>query len=951
MESPALVALIAAPWLTAAVLALLRNPLRRWAPYARLRLCAALAGVGGLISLLALGALAGPAISGEVQRAALAWLPAFDANLGLRLDALALLMCGLIVGIGLLVLLYARHYLAAHEDTPRFFALLMAFMGAMLGIALADNLILLGVFWELTSLSSFLLIAFWTHRPEARQGARMALTVTGLGGLALLAGLCLLGWMAGSWSLEGVLSQGERIRNHSAYPVMLALVLAGAFTKSAQFPTHFWLPHAMAAPTPVSAYLHSATMVKAGLFLLARLHPALSGTDLWFYIVTSVGAATLLAGAWHAIFQHDLKGLLAYSTISHLGLVMMLLGLGSEGAALAALFHLLNHATFKASLFMAVGIIDHETGTRDLRRINGLARRMPVTSALAMIAAAAMAGVPLLNGFLSKEMFFAETLLIRTDPWSRMIVPGVALVAAALSVAYSARFVHDTFFNGEPRDLPRSPHEPPWGMRWPVMGLVLLCLAVGLAPGVLMADLLQAASRDMLQVEVEPPSIALWHGWNLPLAMSTIALTAGALLYAGLQRLGGLHDVPDDPGAGKRRFEQALQALESLALRGARRIQGVGQQGQLALVLITALALAVVPVLMGGLPAGVVEEAGTQPGAISAGGTDLLPAAAAMSLQAGTLLAAVALWLLGVSGALGTLLLGTSRLAAVLALALCGLAVSLAFVVLSAPDLALTQLLVEVVSLMLMALALRHLPAAPAGAEPLARRLRDLGLAVMGGLALGAATWAVLGLPADSLSGHYIARALTEAGGTNVVNVIIVDFRGFDTLGETFVMACAALVVHGLLAGRILNAAGPGTPPGLVLGTVARGLLPFGLMVSVFLFLRGHNLPGGGFIAGLVAAIVLVLQIMAGHGSRLNNPRLWVSLTASGLIVLTLTGLAAWLWGYPYLTTSFAHPALPLVGEVPLASAAVFDLGVYLTVTGATVLMLLALGRTEQRAG
>lgn len=935
MDAPALVALIAAPWLAAAVLGLSRHPLLRWTPYARLRLCSALAGAGALVSLLALGALAGPTLAGDVQRIALPWLPAFDANLGLRLDAHALLMCGLILGIGLLVLLYARHYLAAHEDTPRFFALLMAFMGAMLGIALADNLILLGVFWELTSLSSFLLIAFWTHRPEARQGARMALTVTGLGGLALLAGLCLLGWMAGSWSLEGVLSQGERIRNHSAYPVMLALVLAGAFTKSAQFPVHFWLPHAMAAPTPVSAYLHSATMVKAGLFLLARLHPALSGTELWFYAVTSAGAATLLVGAWHAIFQHDLKGLLAYSTISHLGLIMMLLGLGSEGAALAALFHLLNHATFKASLFMAVGIIDHETGTRDLRRINGLARRMPVTSTLAMVAAAAMAGVPLLNGFLSKEMFFAETLLIRTDPWSRMLVPGVALVAAALSVAYSARFVHDTFFNGEPRDLPRTPHEPPWGMRWPVMGLVALCLAVGLAPGVLMADLLQAASRDMLQVPVAPPSIALWHGWNLPLAMSAIALTAGALLYAGLQRLGGLHDVPDNPGAGKRRFEQIVQTLESTALRGVRRLAAVGQHGQLTLTLLMALGLALLPVLINGIPAGLAEPA---------------PAHDA-TIPAGVLLAAIALWLLGVAGALGTLLLGASRLAAVLALALCGLAVSLAFVVFSAPDLALTQLLVEVVSLVLMALALRHLPASPAGPEPLAMRLRDLGLAVLAGLAMGLATWAVLDLPADSLSGHYISRAVPEAGGTNVVNVIIVDFRGFDTLGETFVMACAALVIHALLAGRVLRHAVPLTPPGLVLGTVAQGLLPFGLMVSVFLFLRGHNLPGGGFIAGLVAAIVLVLQILAGREGRLSHPSLWLGLTAGGLIVLTLTGVASWLWGYPFLTTTFAHPALPLVGEVALASAAAFDLGVYLTVIGATVLMLLALGRTEQRAG
>jgi multicomponent K+:H+ antiporter subunit A len=320
-----------------------------------------------------------------------AWLAAPGFHLSLRLDGLGFIFVLLVVGIGLLVILYAHYYLSAKDPLGRFYAYLLWFMGSMLGVVLSENLLLLFFFWELTSLSSFLLIGYWTNLSDARKGARMALVVTGGGGLALLAGILLLGRMAGSFELSAVLAAGDQIRSHPLYPAALVLVLLGVFTKSAQFPFHFWLPHAMAAPTPVSAYLHSATMVKAGVFLLARLYPALSGTELWFYLVALTGLATLLIGAVTALFRHDLKGLLAYSTISHLGLITLLFGLNSRLAVVAGVFHILNHATFKASLFMAAGIIDHETGTRDMRRINGLWRFMPHTATLAMAAAAAMA--------------------------------------------------------------------------------------------------------------------------------------------------------------------------------------------------------------------------------------------------------------------------------------------------------------------------------------------------------------------------------------------------------------------------------------------------------------------------------------------------------------------------------------------------------------------------------
>ncbi|WP_286977672.1 proton-conducting transporter membrane subunit, partial [Pseudomonas sp.] len=513
----ALALIIALPFL-GVILPLLAERLGRSA-------CAVATAIAPLIALVMLLSEQSRVFSGEILRAKVQWLPELGLNLSLRLDGLGFLFALLILGIGLLVILYARYYLAKKEPMGRFFAFLLLFMGAMLGVVLSENLLLMMVFWELTSLSSFLLISYWNNRSDARRGARMALTITGGGGLALLAGVLLLGHIAGSFELSQVLAAGYAIRAHELYPVALILILLGVFTKSAQFPFHFWLPHAMAAPTPVSAYLHSATMVKAGVFLLARLYPVLAGTDWWFYIVTFTGLTTMLVGACMALFQHDLKGLLAYSTISHLGLITMLFGLDTRLGAVAGIFHIINHATFKASLFMAAGIIDHETGSRDMRRINGMWKYMPHTAMLAMVAALAMAGVPLLNGFLSKEMFFSQTLnqhKLGSFDWA---VPALATLAAVFSVAYSLRFIHDVFFNGEPINLPKyPPHEPPRYMKVPVEILVFLCLLVGIAPAYTVAPLLAAAASASLGGELPEYSLAIWHGLNLPLMMSFVAL-------------------------------------------------------------------------------------------------------------------------------------------------------------------------------------------------------------------------------------------------------------------------------------------------------------------------------------------------------------------------------------------------------------------------------------------
>src|SRR3954451_14993974 len=441
--------------------------------------------LAGSIALATIGlmATAYPSVdNGGVIRLRADWIADLGLEFVLRADGFGWTFAMLITGIGFLVVLYARYYMSPADPVPRFFSFLLAFMGAMLGIVLSGNLIQLVFFWELTSLFSFLLIGYWHQNASARDGARMALVVTSTGGLCLFGGVLVIGHIAGSYDLDRVFASSSLIRSHDLYRPALVLILLGAFTKSAQFPFHFWLPHAMAAPTPVSAYLHSATMVKAGVFLLVRLWPALGGTNEWLWLVGSVGPITFVLGAFIAIFQQDLKGLLAYSTISHLGLITLLIGLDTPIGQVAAIFHIMNHATFKASLFMAAGIIDHETGTRDIRRLSGLRKFMPITATLAMVAAAAMAGVPLLNGFQSKEMFFAETIEIHDNSFVDQALPYIVTAASMFTVEYSLRFIRDVFFGPPPKALPRTPQEPPFLMRFPARLLVLACLAVGIIP-------------------------------------------------------------------------------------------------------------------------------------------------------------------------------------------------------------------------------------------------------------------------------------------------------------------------------------------------------------------------------------------------------------------------------------------------------------------------------------
>jgi multicomponent K+:H+ antiporter subunit A len=954
-NSPLLLVALALPFVGSLIAAFLPQRARN--------LASSTAGTLAIISALLLGTHFGIVSGGEKARYVSEWLPSLGLEFSLRLDGFTWMFATMVLGIGALVILYARYYMSPKDPVPRFFAFFQAFMGSMLGLVLSGNLIQLAFFWEMTSIFSFLLIGYWHHNQGARDGARMALIVTGFGGVSLLVGFLLLGRIAGSYDVDTVIASGAIIRAHDSYLPALIFILIGAFTKSAQFPFHFWLPHAMAAPTPVSAYLHSATMVKAGIFLMILLWPALSGTTEWYVIVTLAGLATLVGGAWSAIFQQDLKGLLAYSTISHLGLITLLLGLGSPLAAVAAIFHTINHATFKASLFMATGIIDHETGTRDLRQLSGLARYMPITATLAVVAAAAMAGVPLLNGFISKEMFLAEALEAQSGTIIDAVLPYIATIASGFSVFYSIRFIHQTFFGPEPKNLPREPHEPPGWMRAPIEVLVVACLLVGIIPALTIGPILRMAARSVLGDQMPEFSLAIWHGFNTPLLMSMLALAGGALAYKFFGAR--LNKVEESPFVGRikaRRTFEAVLAATVDAARALHLITGTKRlQVQLRLMLATALAMGMLPFLFFGY------SRGSEP-------DTLIDPIFALIWVIGGLCAIGAAWQAKFHRLVALILLGGA-----------GLATCISFIWLSAPDLGLTQLLVEIITTVLLLLSLRWLPHRkpdiwPAQRGPIAVRFRrsgDLLLAVLGGAGMALLSYAMMTRPApDTISDYFIENAYSGAGGTNVVNVLLVDFRSFDTLGEITVLSIVALTIFTLLR-RFRPAPESIEAPHqqrrqtkydlenedrsegdtlahylFVPRTIMQWLFPVIITLALYLLIRGHDLPGGGFAGGVTASIGILLLYMAGGTrwveARLNiQPIRWISF---GLLSAVLTGAGAIIFGHSFLKTYFNYLTIPLIGDIPIASALIFDIGVFSVVVGTTVLILIAIAHQSIRS-
>ncbi|SEL75087.1 monovalent cation/H+ antiporter subunit A [Roseivivax marinus] len=879
-------------------------------------------------------------LSGETVTARIDWLPELGLNVTFFLDPLGAFFASLILGIGCLIIVYGRYYLSRNDDMGEFFTYLLLFQGAMVGIVLSDNILLLLIFWELTSLSSFLLIGYWKHLKEGRQGARMALTVTGMGGLALIGGMLILGNIAGSYDLTEILQNREAIQSSDLYLPALILILIGCFTKSAQFPFHFWLPHAMAAPTPVSAYLHSATMVKAGIFLMARLWPVLSGSEAWFWLVTGAGLITVVLGAVIAFFKHDLKALLAFSTVSHLGLITMLLGTGTAFGAMTAIFHILNHATFKAALFMSAGIVDHEAHTRDIRKLGGLRHLMPVTATIATVAALSMAGIPLFNGFVSKEMWLEEAL--HTELFGpHWLVPALATFGALFSAAYSFRFIFHTFFGKTRDDYPSHPHDPNFGMWLPPAFLATLVVIIGCAP-FLAEPLVKFVTAAVLGTTAEVPSyhLAIWHGLKPPLYLSGVAVAGGILLLLLHRFLQKGWDVTPRPEA-----KTIFDGIVGGAVWVARRVTCGLHDGSFT----RFAAILVVFVVAAGAYAFVTGEAGM-------GSRVVYPPTAV----------AVATWAMLVAATGFLVFKHRNRLAALILIAIVGLIVSVGFAYFSAPDLAMTQISVEVVTVVLMLLALNFLPQETPVESGAGRRLRDGLIAVAGGVGAGMLAFYMLvrDFVESPISEYHLANSYKGGGGTNVVNVILVDFRGFDTFGEIIVLGIAALVIFALtealmggpVRARLLNRepqtrlAGDRHP--LMMVVLTRVIMPVLLLIGIYIFLRGHNLPGGGFIAGLVVAVAIVQQYMASGFAWASDRQRYPyhGIVGAGVLIAGLTGIGAWFTGHEFLTSSFTYIKLPLLEEFEVASAMGFDLGVFLAVLGAVLLSLESFSRMARRA-
>ena len=853
---------------------------------------------------LALGREIGVAAEVGGRLVEVPWAPSMGLSLSFHLDGLGLLFATIITAVGALVVLYASRYLDGHPQAGRFYAALFAFMGAMLGVALSDNILTLFVFWELTGFASFLLIGFDHEREESRQAAIQALVVTGAGGLALLAAGVLLLDVSGTTSLSVMADSRAAIVAHPFYGAMAALVLLAAFTKSAQVPFHFWLPNAMAAPTPVSAYLHSATMVKAGVYLLARMTPLLGGTPLWTSAVTAVGATTMLVGAYRSVQETDLKRILAYSTLSALGVLTMLLGVGTREAVVAALVYLVAHAGYKGALFLVAGAIDHETGTRDVTMLGGLRRAMPRTALAGGAAALSMAGVPLTIGFVGKDG--AYEALLHGGGWGPWLLAAMVLASVLLGLAGLLAGVQP--FRGETRPDDAAVHEPAWPLWAPPLVLAAAGVLVGVMPFLLNGTLSAAASSVM--GEPVTLQLAIWHGLTPALALSGLTLAGVAAAY------------PLRHGIATRTWRPAMgtEWLYTAGLATLDRVSAtIGPPLHSASLRSYVMVIVVASILAGG-----AALVGTRDFAVS------LPMTVVGVHEVLVLLVILA-------GALGATI-ASSTMAAVLSLGAVGYGVATMFLFFGAPDLAMTQFSVETLTVLIYVLVFRHFRGLGT-LSPRLVRVRDACIAIGIGTFIASLVLTVASTDtAPRLREYFAAFGPTLGHGRNIVNVILVDFRAFDTLGEITVLATAAIGVRALLrlASDRPEGGSGGMPTSPIFRAAARHLMPLLLLFSIFLLLRGHNEPGGGFVGGLVAAAAFSLYGIAYGLDRARQALLVTPLTllGAGLLVALASGVPAILRAQPFLTAQW------LLDPVAIGTPALFDVGVYLVVTGVVLMMV-----------
>jgi multicomponent Na+:H+ antiporter subunit A len=863
-------------------------------------------------------------IDGSIPSAHVGWVPELDLWLDLRLDGFATTMTLIVAVVGVLVFLYAASYFSASTaDLGRVSGLLVLFAGAMVGLVLADQLIILYVFWEITAVTSYLLIGTNYADAIARAAALHALLVTVAGGLAMLGGFVVIGQAAGTYRLSALASAPGL--TGTAVTVAIVLVLLGAFTKSAQYPFHAWLPGAMAAPTPISAYLHSATMVVAGVYLVARLTPVFGTTSLWRPLVLTVGIVTLIAGGLRALRQQDLKRLLAFGTVSQLGLMMVLFGTGTPAAATAGWVLLVAHAAYKAALFMVVGILDEQTGSRDLRTLPPLRGRWRWVEVIALVSTISMAGVPLGLGFVAKESAY-EALLHAPYAGAGFVV-ALVVAGSMLTVAYSARFYLGAFVL--PRRRARATGEanvPSWGFVAPAAVLAAVGIVLGVAPQ-LEDELASVGIPGYPSVSVH---LEVWHGWNLALALSALTLVGGAaivLLGGPVQRL--LATGRKVPSA-----QRAYLGLLRGVSEGSRRVTGVVQNGSLPVYAGVILATAaILPVVA----------------AASSWRWSEWPAIVGP-------IANVPIAILLVVTALGAARVRRRFSAAVL-LGAVGYSMAALFVSFGAPDLALTQAAIETLSTVLFVLVLRRLPPRFERQSTGRRRVLRLAIAALVGVGVFVFALAASGVRITSpVSSEMVERAVPDGGGHNVVNVILVDFRSLDTLGEITVLVAASIGAVALARVGRRVAAQRGTVPEVVSGTPVKRVVFFDvssqllfhavLMGSLWLLFAGHNQPGGGFVAGLLAGSAIALRYIAGGMTEvrsLSRFRPWTVLGV-GLIIAVITATAPLLNGHEVLEVSTATLHLPLAGAVKVSSALVFDVGVYITVIGMVLMVFEAFG-------